>query len=367
MNVDERKQRTLNLTLTQACNLKCSYCYEGHKSKETMQYENAVKILENELNKEDAFDFVEIDFFGGEPFLAFDVMKRLVEYVLSREWRHDYVFFATTNGTLVHDNIKEWLRKHTDCFICGLSYDGTPAMHDRNRDDSSGNIDLDFFAENYPDQPIKMTISQETLPDLYDGVIFLHSKGFEVSCNLAYNIDWSDERNEDLLTTQLRKLIDYYLANPEITPCSLLDMGIRTNNPKEQMFRYCGCGISITAYDVDGKSYPCQMFMPLSVGNEKAKKVSELVFYPDTIPDSLLDPKCRDCIVKSACPTCYGANYLAYGNIYLHEENYCRLFKSVIKARSYFKGCQWELGQLDLDTEEEHQLLADIVKIQEEL
>lgn len=365
--MENLNQRTLNLTLTQSCNLKCSYCYEDYKSTKSMPYEKAVRILDKELNKEDDFDFIEIDFFGGEPFLAFDTIKKLVEYVNSKEWNHDYIFFAITNGTLVHGEIQTWLKDHRDCFICGLSFDGTPNMHDINRSNSSRMIDIDFFMEMYPEQPIKMTISQETLSHLYDGVIFLHEKGFEVSCNLAYNIDWSNPENENTLSKQLSDLIDYYLKHPKCVPCSLLDMGIDTSTSEQQIYRYCGCGISVISYDVDGQSYPCQMFMPLSAGKEKADKASEIIFYQDTIPDELVDVKCKDCIIKSTCPTCYGANYLAFGNIYIHEDNYCKLSKIVIKARSFFKGRQWELGQLNLTKEEEHLLLADILKIQEKL
>lgn len=332
-----------------------------------MSYGEAVRILDKELNKQDDFDLIEIDFFGGEPFLEFDLIKKIVDYVDSKEWGHDYIFFAVTNGTLVHGEVQTWLKEHQDSFICGLSYDGTPDMHDINRSVSSKMIDMEFFLEMYPEQPIKMTISQETLPDLYDGVTFLHEKGFEVSCNLAYNIDWSKPENEDILSVQLLKLIDYYLSHPECVPCSLLDMGIDTSDPKQQTYRYCGCGISVISYDVDGQDYPCQMFMPLSAGREKAGKASEIIFYQDTIPDGLTDPKCRDCVIKSTCPTCYGANYLAFGNIYIHEDNYCKLSKIVIKARSFFKGRQWELGQLNLPEEEEHMLLDDIMKIQERL
>lgn len=71
-----------------------------------------------------------------------------------------------------------------------------------------------------------MTVSRETLPALADGVIDLHRKGFIVSCNLAYDIDWSSHENEKILERELDKLIEFYLANPEIEPCSMLEMGI---------------------------------------------------------------------------------------------------------------------------------------------
>ena len=226
-------------------------------------------------------------------------------------------------------------------------------------------IDLDFFARNYPDQPIKMTVSQETLPNLAEGVIYLHEKGFEVSCNLAYNIDWSKDNNKLILEEQLHILIDYYLEHPEITPCSMLDMGIETVAPGDnRFFRFCGCGITVVAYDVDGTSYPCQMFMPLSCGLEKAECSLKIEFYPDRIPDDLMDDKCRKCVIQPSCPTCYGANYIKYGDIYIHDDNYCKLYKIIIKARSFFRAQQWNMKQMHMTEAEERALLTNIIRIQ---
>ena len=78
-------------------------------------------------------------------------------------------------------------------------------MHNINRSNSYDDIDLDFFLEMYPAQDVKMTISKDTLPNLAEGVIELHHKGFLVSCNLAYQIDWSAEENVEILNRELNK------------------------------------------------------------------------------------------------------------------------------------------------------------------
>lgn len=363
----KKKRRTVMLTLTHSCNLNCIYCYEGNKSSDSMEISTVLAILERELNKEDTYDEVEIDFFGGEPFIKFDMIREIVSYVTAKDWKHDYIFFAVTNGTLIHGEVKEWLIDNREHFVCGLSYDGTIEMQNMNRDNSAGMIDLDFFYEQYSEQPIKMTVSQQSLKSLAKGVIELQKRGFEVSCNLAYGIDWSDKENERILTEQLNELIEYYLEHPEETPCSMLDMGIETDFDTKQSFRFCGCGVSVGSYDVDGELYPCHMFMPLSAGQEKAEKSSSIVFYKNSIPEELIDDKCKNCIIKISCPTCYGSNYISFGDIYKHENNYCKLTKAIMKARSYFKGKQWELGQIKLDEEEEHRLLANIINIQENL
>ena len=114
------------------------------------------------------------------------------------------------------------------------------------------------------------------------------------------------------------------------------------------------------SYDVDGESYPCQLFMPLSVGREKADKSKSIHFYEDIIPDNLLAEDCRSCVIKALCPLCYGSNYIATGSIYSHDTSSCKLMKIIMKARSYLKGLMWQKGMLDLSDEREALLLKSI-------
>ncbi len=363
-------KKTVVLTVTEACNLNCIYCYENHKSKRTMSFETAKDIIDKEianLTEEE----IEFDFLGGEPLMNFELICKIDTY-LKKQYSHvPYILFITTNGTLVKGNIKEWLREKKDYFICGLSYDGSPWMQDVNRCNSSKEVDLDFFKETYPNQGIKMTVSGESLSELATGVIFLHEKGFPIACNLAYDIDWHKPTFKEILQRELLKLIDYYLKHPEIVPCSMLGGSISkvaTSQKNKKYTRWCGAGLGAKTYYIDGTSYPCQFFMPLSVGEEKAKQSLDIKFYDKEIPPELMDKKCLDCVVQSVCPTCYGANYAATGNIYLHDENYCELLKIIMKARSYFKAKQWELGQLSFSTvEEEQKLLQSIQIIQKNL
>ena len=365
---NEKKTRTVTLTLTQACNLACAYCYESHKSDKKMALETAKQIIDLELSNNADFDDFEFDLFGGEPFLEFDLLQKITEYICENKGDIPCTVFATTNGTLVHGVVQDWLKEHDSCFVCGLSLDGTREMHNRNRSNSYDDIDIDFFREMYPDQDVKMTISQETLPMLAEGVIDMHNKGFLVSCNLAYGIDWSEPQNTAILHRELDKLIDFYLENPDIEPCSMLEMGISNVGAYEKhAVRYCGAEKYMRAYDVDGRAYPCQFFMPLSVGKEKAAASKDIQFPDDYISDELLDEKCRKCVVRSACPNCFGSNYASTGNIYSRDDNMCRLTKIIMKARSYFRARQWELEQLHESPDDLQTLLRAIVKIQEEL
>lgn len=363
------KRKIVTITLTESCNLNCTYCYERNKSAQFIKFDLAKKIIDNEINQLDDFDEIEFDLFGGEPFLAFDEVKSITEYIVVRcnEEKVPFIIFATTNGTLVHGNVQEWLIANSEVFKCGLSLDGTKHMHDMNRSNSFDDIDIDFFKSNYPEQDIKMTISVDSLPYLSEGVKYLHSLGFTVSCNLAYQIDWSNKDNVTILNRELLKLIDFYLENPNITPCSMLEMGINSVGcSDDKAVRYCGAGKETKAYDINGNVYPCQFFMPLSIGEEKAKLAPSIDFPDDEITDDLLDEKCIKCVAKSLCPNCYGSNFASTGNIFSRDDNMCKLNKIIIKARSFLYAQKWQKGLLK-DSPETLSILRAIVNIQEKL
>lgn len=358
----------ITLVVTNNCNLHCTYCYESHNT-EFMTFDTAKGIVDAELKRVDNGDMVEFDFFGGEPFLNFALIKNVYEYIKRQADNMNKKFhcFASTNGTLVHGEVQHWLRENMKHMTLGLSFDGNKHMQDINRCNSFDSIDLDFFLKNYPTQPIKMTISQETLPHLYDGVKFLHDYGFEVNCNLAFGIDWTNKDNEVILERQLSQLIDYYIQNPKIKPCLLLERSILpVALSSEYIERPCGAGVNMRTYDVDGKCYPCQFFMPISVGADRAKTLGNIEF-PDKIAVSLLDKECQSCCVKSICDSCYGSNYNERNSIFSRSRTMCTLNKIVIRARSYFKAKQFLHNQLSLEKDEKQALLRSIKIIQENI
>lgn len=358
----------LNITLTQSCNLACSYCYENHKSKKVISFEDAKNILDKHLTNLSDDAYIEVDLFGGEPFVAFDRVKEIVEYAEDKKYTDHCFFCLVTNGTLVHGKIKEWLLENRNHVTCALSLDGSRESHNINRSNSFDMIDLDFFAQHYYQNPIKMTISSQTLPHLCENVIFCHTKGFEVSCNLAYGIDWSNENNVSILEEQLMKLINFYLEHPEIKICSLLGAPLEKVGNEENVdtYRQCGAGLNMVSYDIDGIAYPCQFFMPLSVGENKAIKMGEINFQ-DLLPRSALDGECQKCVAAAICHICYGANYSATGDIYKKDLNWCKLQKIIFKSTSYLRAKQWELGQLKSKPDEIYYTLKGIKEIQEKL
>lgn len=366
--MSEHKQKSKNITLvvTHQCNLNCTYCYEHHKNSRTMSADLAKEIVDRELLMDDGVSMIEFDFIGGEPLLEFDTIKSVIEYTTAKEHDRDYIFFITTNGVLLDEERKEWLRAHADVLQVGLSLDGTKEMHDKNRCRSFDKIDLDFFRTVYPEESVKMTISKETLGNIAEGVIFCHEKGFEVSCNLAYGIDWSDEGNRKVFSDQLMLLIDYYIAHPEIKPCSLLDVNRIKNiaSQEDQTFRLCGAGYAMRAYDCDGTCYPCHFFLPICVGDEKAKKSLTLDFSNYSLRSEQVDDKCKACFIRNACPTCYGNNYATTGNIYRRDMRLCEMNMIQFKAIAYFAVKRFESGQLgEYSTAEQAAILKAALEI----
>lgn len=352
IETSKREQRNISLIITERCNLSCVYCYEHNKTAKQMTFEIAKNIIDDEFLNLDKYEFT-IDFFGGEPFLNFELIKRIVEYTLSN-YSGYYHFFATTNGTLVHGEIQKWLKSHKEVLTLGLSLDGNKIAHNLNRSDSFDDIDLDFFISTYPDQHIKMTISEQSLPHLADSIKFITEKGFRISCNLAYMIDWFSVNNSKNLKEQLDILIDYYIENPDFPRCNLMDFKIEIlSHPmpdQTSISKYCGCGTHMACFDIHGDSYPCQLFAPISADKRAIK--SDDFDISETLVKNNFPTKCRNCYYLRICPFCLGSNYLSTGNMYLPDSGRCELYKLIFQANAKLKALEWERNPSKFEDEE---------------
>ena len=132
----------ITLTVTEACNLSCVYCYESYKNTRKMSFQTAIDILENELNTDEKLDYVEVAFHGGEPLLEFELIKQICEYAWNHDYKQHFYFFATTNGTLLTPTMKSWFSANANRFFLGLSLDGTEEVHNHNRSNSYSKIDF---------------------------------------------------------------------------------------------------------------------------------------------------------------------------------------------------------------------------------
>jgi radical SAM protein with 4Fe4S-binding SPASM domain len=267
-----------------------------------------------------------INLHGGEPFMVFRKIKELCEWLWEQNFPEKFVVFATSNGTLIHGEIQEWLTKNKEKFIVGLSLDGTREMQNTNRSNSFDLIDIDFFVKTWSKQAVKTTVSPLTVKTLSDGIIFLHSKGFtDIRANLAYMVDWSEPEYVKIYRRELQKLAKFYKENPELPKSSIFKVNFATlTDTASQKRKWCGAGTEIVAHDIDGREYPCHLFFESVCGKEKSENAKNINFAD---PNEFISKECSDCPFLDICPTCYGSNYIERGNIGSRDMSICRMEK----------------------------------------
>lgn len=302
-------KKHISLSITERCNLNCIYCFERSKCQKTMTFETAIKTIYYELENSPEYDEISCDFMGGEPFLEFELIKKVCEYFWSQDIPKKISFYTTTNGTLVHGEIMEWLRANRNRFSCMLSLDGTSESHNHNRSNSFERIDIPFFIEMWPNMKVKAITSKDTLINLSENVIFLHEVGFKkVEMKLAYGFDWNDKSVNEVLIGELNKLKFYYLSNTNIVPCTLLNFDfMQINYIDKPIKKWCNAGESTVSYDMEGNRYPCRYFQDL-VKNKHISLEDMWTHNYSKIQESL-SGRCLLCKIRDLCRTCYAYNY----------------------------------------------------------
>ena len=145
----ELKQRTsgvvkaLCLHVAHSCNLNCSYCFASqgkyHGDRALMSFETGKRALDFLMDHSGNRHHLEVDFFGGEPLMNFQVVKDLVAYArgVEKERGKQFRFTLTTNGMLIDDDVVDFVNR--ECSNVVLSLDGRKEIHDRFRVDYEGN------------------------------------------------------------------------------------------------------------------------------------------------------------------------------------------------------------------------------------
>ncbi|MBE6230054.1 MAG: 4Fe-4S cluster-binding domain-containing protein [Bacteroidales bacterium] len=358
----KRKGKIVALILTHSCNLNCVYCFEKHKSSKSMSLDTAVDIVNKEIQKvsEDAdTDYVKFDLFGGEPLLKFDLIKDLVEYTTEHFSGTEYYFSVTTNGTLLTDEKKLWFKEHKDVIELIMSVDGSTVTHLKNRGCNKDLLPIDFVVENWPDLYLKMTISSFSLNNFAQETIDLLEKGYNVSCALEVGNHWQSG-DEIIYARELEKLANYYLGNRDKKPAPIF-WRLYGELLVDEPLKNCGCGTTMTAYDIDGRPYPCHMFVPLVHGKEIWSDLQEIDF---SNRKSLEDPECNRCVIKKLCRTCYGFNYNQRGSVQRRDKSCCKMFLAEAKVVSAFL-IEYLMSNKDNLTIEEIQMLQGALKCYE--
>lgn len=247
-----------SIWVTTDCNLACSYCYEGHdKKKLYIDHNLADRIIdfiasEESYNKEE----IAIDFHGGEPFLNIAIMKYFVQelaYVLNNKIH----FGATTNATILNDDILEFIR--TELEDVTVSLDGTKNTHDSCRCFSNGmgsyNMAINnsmVINENTKNLRVRMTVTSDYVHTLARDIMHLVDNGFKciVPAIDLFDSGWDDIKLK-VLRGEIRNLKS--LLNDNEVSLSLLEP-IHINNDHK-----CYGGINEISIYADGTIYPCMM------------------------------------------------------------------------------------------------------------
>ncbi len=191
----------LFLILTEACNLRCKYCvysdhYPGLKgySEEEMSIDTAIKAVDkymeihNQKLERGLYTSPKISFYGGEPFLKFDVIKAVINYCKQKNYNAS--FFATTNGTIFNNDIINFVIDNN--VNIAFSLDGYKENHDRNRVSINNKPTFDIILNN-----IKKL--QQRKQELNVNIPIIFNVTFDLNTDMEKVIQFFNE-NHDLLS-----------------------------------------------------------------------------------------------------------------------------------------------------------------------
>ena len=328
LETDNRSRRALGLIISQKCNLDCTYCYVDEKKDRTMDLNVAKRIVSDFLKKENGTDLIQIEFMGGEPLTAYPVIHDLCEWIWSLEAQQPVFCFATTNGTLLTEERKKWFAKNKTRISLSLSFDGTNAQN-INRSDSLELVDLNFFRETWPEQPVKMTISEHSVPFLASDIIDLLEKKipFVASFEMGARLWHKDSLN--ILSDQMEQITHACMQHPDWDLGACFDIDVRTAGqhfPKG--FKRCGIAKPFHVVDMEGIQYPCQMMSSLALPPERLEGLGELDMFHRC---DYTVAACQNCVLDNICPICYAMSYKRYGDPFQRETNICKIYQVLMK------------------------------------
>lgn len=313
-NTPRTAHKILSLNITEQCNLKCTYCYQVERrnnKRNAMSFEVATSAIADHLTRDDDFHSVVIELIGGEALLYWQLVRDLIKWTADRQntWTKKFSFLIDTNGTLLRDEVKEFLSERREFVTLGLSLDGTPEAHDLNRPNSYARIapHLRFFADTWPMQPVKMTISPNTIPMVFEGIVHIMRHGIPVSSNVPMEDIYGppDERASHVASyrNEVEKLVHLFSTHPELPLPSLIDLPIAVIGSAEEKRPWCGSGRNMVAIETGGTELPCNRYASMSFDQSLLTK-----------PLTGVRSKCSVCAFKAACQTCEAHNWETHGH-----------------------------------------------------
>ena len=343
--------KALCLHIAHTCNLNCSYCFASqgkyHGERAVMSYEVGRRALDFLIEHSGTRRNLEVDFFGGEPLMNFQVVKDLVAYARSMEQKtgKNFRFTLTTNGVLVDDDVIEWANR--ECSNVVLSLDGRKEVHDRFRVDYAGKGSWEKIVPKFQkfvearegkNYYMRGTFTHAN-PDFLKDVQQMLDLGFtELSMEpvVCADGDPSALTEEDLaiVMDQYERLAELMLqqdkaGKPFTFYHYMIDL---TGGPCiYKRISGCGSGTEYMAVTPWGDLYPCHQF----VGEERFRLgniwdgVTNTEIQQEFMACNVYaHPECRDCWARLYCSGGCAANaYHATGSVTGVYESGCKLFR----------------------------------------
>ena len=353
--------KALCLHVAHTCNLNCSYCFASqgkyHGERAIMSYEVGKRALDFLIENSGTRRNLEVDFFGGEPLMNWDVVKDLVKYARSVEKEHNknFRFTLTTNGMLIDEDAIEFANKEMSNVV--LSLDGRKEIHDLTRVDYAGNGSYDRIVPKFKELVesrggqgyyMRGTFTHAN-PDFTKDVFHMADLGFtELSMEPVVSapddpmaltpedLEVVKEQYEILAKEMIKREREgrgftfyHYMIDLTAGPCIY------------KRISGCGSGTEYMAVTPWGDLYPCHQF----VGEEKYKLGD---IWNGVTNDSLREEfrscnayareDCKDCWAKLYCSGGCAANaYHATGTIRGVYKPGCELFKKRIECAIMIK------------------------------
>lgn len=343
--------KALCLHIAHTCNLNCSYCFASqgkyHGDRAVMSFEVGKQALDFLVANSGSRKNLEVDFFGGEPLMNFQVVKDLVAYARSieKEKGKNFRFTLTTNGLLIDDDVIDFANR--ECSNVVLSLDGRKEIHDRFRVDYAGNGSWEKIVPKFQ----KLVQAREgknyymrgtfthANPDFLEDIKVMLSLGFnELSMEpvVAAEGDPSalTESDLEIVMDQYEKLAELMIQRrKEGKPFTFYHYMIDlTGGPCiYKRISGCGSGTEYMAVTPWGDLYPCHQF----VGEEKFKLgdiwkgVDNKEIQDDFMACNVYArEECRTCWARLYCSGGCAANaYHATGSVRGVYESGCKLFR----------------------------------------
>ena len=357
---DFRKKRfdikALCLHVAHTCNLNCSYCFASqgkyHGERALMSLETGKKAIDFLIDNSGFHKNLDIDFFGGEPLMNWEVCKELVRYGREQEKLHkkNIRFTLTTNGVLLNDEVTEFCNKEMHNVV--LSLDGRKDVNDRFRVDMAGNGSYDRIVPNFQ----KFVAKRGNKSYYMRGTFTHHNTDFLNDIKHMLDLGFNELSMEPVVTDpsspsalteeDLPVLFEQYEELARL-------MVKRYNEGKPFTFYHymldltcgpciykrvagCGSGTEYLAVTPWGDLYPCHQFV-----GDPAYKMGDIytgVTATETRSkfascNAYSRPECKDCWAKLYCSGgCAANSYHATGDIQGVYEYGCKLFKKRIEC-----------------------------------